>query len=74
MRQIHLEVTEEQFKVLARYPNKSEAIRQAIDLYNECTTTDVVRGLQVGYKNIAFFLKELNSKVDYLAKQVVPKT
>lgn len=49
MKQVHLWITDEQAKELNEYPNKTEVIRNAIDLYNQHITPDTLRGLRYSY-------------------------
>lgn len=59
MKQLHIWITDEQAKELAKYPNKTEAVRNAIDLYNEDITPDTVRGLRVSY---TVLIKQINER------------
>lgn len=62
MKQLHVWVTDEQFKELDKYPNKTERVRNAIDLYNEHITTDTVDGLRRSYE---ILLKRMDKRFDF---------
>lgn len=62
MKQLHLWITDEQSKELERYPNKAEAVRKAIDLYNGDITTDTIQGLRQSY---TLLLKTITGRFDY---------
>ena len=58
---VHVWIEDEQAKELKKHPNISEAIRNAIDLYNEHITTDTVKGLRVSYMTL---LKRIDERFD----------
>lgn len=57
-------------KELEQYPNMSEVVRKAVGLYIGHIQPDTVEGLRTGYKNILILLKEIDSKIDYIAEKL----
>lgn len=62
MKELLLKLTDKQFKELNKYPNKSQAIRNAIDIYNEHISTDTIQGLQKSYSQLT---KYMQTKFEY---------
>lgn len=69
MRKLLITLDDELSPLLAKYPNQNEIVRQALRLYIGDITTDAVQGIVTSYKLIAKQLKEIEAKVDYLAKE-----
>lgn len=71
MKKILVVFDDETANLLAQYPNKSKVIRDATNFYIGHITTDTVEGMRASYKAIAHTLKELDSKLDYIAGRMV---
>ncbi len=61
MKKLLITFTDEQAKELAKRPNMSEAVRNAVDIYNEHISTDTVAGLRQSY---AVLLKRIDQRFD----------
>lgn len=70
MRRLVVTLDDELAPLLAKYPNQNEIVRQALRLYIGDITTDTREGLVTSYKMVARMLKEIDSKVDYIAGRV----
>lgn len=57
--------TNEQAEELAKYPNMSEAVRNAVNIYNEHISTDTITGLKKSYEILGKYMK---SKFEYYDK------
>ncbi len=68
MRRLVVTLDDELAPLLAKYPNQNEIVREALRLYIGDITTDTRQGIVTSYKIIAQMLKEIDSKVDYLAR------
>lgn len=68
MKKLLIVFDEETASLLEAYPNKSEIIRQATKLYIEHISTDTVEGMRASYKIINKQLREVDSKLDYIAR------
>lgn len=55
--------------LLKQYPNMSEIVRTATQLYIGHILPDTVEGLRASYKIIGKQLKEIDSKINYLARK-----
>ena len=51
-------------KVLAKYPNQNETVREALRLYNGDITTDTIQGLQRSYKILLDYMKQKHEYYD----------
>lgn len=65
-----IELDEELAKKLEQFPNQSETMREALRLYIEHIDSDKLQGLQAAYKIITEKLKEMDSKLDYVARKL----
>lgn len=63
-------LSDELAKELEPFPNQSDVIRKSLEFYIGHITPDTVDGLRAAYKIITLKLKEIDSKVDYLAGKV----
>lgn len=61
-------LTDKQAKELEKYPNKSEVIRNALDVYIEHISTDTVSGLKQSYAQLT---KYMRFKFEHLEKLIV---
>ena len=52
MKQLHLLIDDDLAKVLAKYPNKSEIVRDALNMYNKSITTDTLAGMRQAFKTV----------------------
>lgn len=68
MRKLLVTLDDDLSKELAKYPNQNEIVRKALRLYIGDITTDTVEGLRASYEIITKYLKEIDSKIDYLSK------
>lgn len=64
---------EETCKVLERYPNQSQVMREAIKLYSMDISLPTITGLLASYKQMITLQREINSKLDYMAKELQNK-
>jgi metal-responsive CopG/Arc/MetJ family transcriptional regulator len=69
MRKLLVTLDDELSTLLEGYPNQNEIVRKALRLYIGNISTDTVEGLRASYQMIIKQLKEIDSKVDYLAKK-----
>ncbi len=60
-------LTDDLAKELESYPNQSEVIRNALQLYNGHITPEVLTGLRVAYKNINERLANIEMNMDKIA-------
>jgi len=67
MKKILVAFDDDTAKVLAKYPNQSEIIREATKLYIEHISTGKIEAIAASYKILVKLMKEVDSKVDYLA-------
>jgi len=70
MKKMLITFTDEQAKELAKHPNMSEAVRNAVDIYNEHISTDTVEGLRLSYKQLQLFMEGKFESYDYSFKQL----
>lgn len=75
MRRLNITIDDKTFNLLEGNKNKSECIRQALEIQNLCVSPDQIkslgatlRSLAIDYKKINARLKEIDSKMDYLTK------
>jgi hypothetical protein len=59
---------DESCKVLEAQKNQSEYVRQAVKYMSMDITPDTIEGLRLSYSQIARMLKDIDSKLDYLAR------
>lgn len=57
-------------KELEKHPNMSEIVRNATQLYIQHILPDTTGGIRSSYKLIADTLKEIDSKIDYIARSI----
>ena len=67
MRKLLVTLDDDLSNLLAKYPNQNEIIRQSLRLYISDITPDTIEGLRASYTKVAKALKEIDSKVDYIA-------
>jgi metal-responsive CopG/Arc/MetJ family transcriptional regulator len=70
VKRILLTITDKQAKELEKYPNRSEAIRNAIDIYIEHISTDTIQGLRKSYTLLSNKLDSKFEYYDYVFKQL----
>lgn len=77
MKKILVCIEDEQFNLLEGRANKSQLIREALNVYIGHISTDTVAGFRSAFKqtqentlDIKNELKEINSKLDYLTKRL----
>lgn len=70
MKALLIKFDDETAKELAKFPNMSQTVRDATKLYIEHISTDTVEGLRASYKLISKQLKEIDSKLNYIAGKV----
>ena len=61
---------EETSNLLAKSPNASEMVRQALRVYKEDISTDTIAGMREAFRRLSEQNKELQSSVDYLIEQL----
>lgn len=70
MRKLLVTLDDELAKELAKYPNQNEIVRQALRLYIGDITTETVAGIRKSYQVLLHYMKESDSKLDYIARKV----
>lgn len=60
-------LTDEQAKELETYPNQSEIIRNAFEVYHGHITPEVIKGLRLAYTKIEVRLANIELNMDKLA-------
>jgi len=65
-----LTLDDETADLLAKYPNQSQVAREAIKLYLGYILPDNIDGMRAGYEKLFKQIKEIESKIDYLARKV----
>lgn len=60
-------LTDTQAKELETYPNQSEVIRNAFDVYHGHITPEVLKGLRLAYQKIETRLANIELNMDKLA-------
>lgn len=70
MKMVHIKLDDDLANLLERYPNKSEIIRQSLKMYIESIPTDTVESMKASYKILIRVIKELDSKIDFIARKV----
>lgn len=68
MKKLLVCLDDETFNLLDGDANKSATIRSAIKLYKSDISTDSIEGLRRSYLAVGKQLKEIDSKLDYLAR------
>lgn len=58
MKKLLLTLDDDMAKELAKYPNRSETLREAFRIYNGHISTDTIAGLRVSYKQLRDFMEE----------------
>jgi Arc/MetJ-type ribon-helix-helix transcriptional regulator len=69
MKRMIITIDDETAKVLAKHPNQSEIVRQALKLYQEDITTDTLAGIKEAFR---IMLKRID-KTDALIRDRLPK-
>ena len=72
MKKLLIVFDDETADLLDKYPNMSEVVRQATQLYIGHILPDTVDCLRASYIKIAKALVEIDSKIDYIAGKVWP--
>lgn len=70
MKKLLIVFDDETANLLSDYPNMSQIVRNATQLYIGHILPDTAEGMRMSFKIIAKALKEIDSKVDYIAKKV----
>jgi hypothetical protein len=60
--------TDEQAKELGKYPNQSDTIRNAFEVYNGHITPEVIKGLRLAYIKINERLAGIENAVSAIAE------
>ena len=75
MKRLNITMDDKSFNLLEGKKNKSETIRDALEIQNLCVSPDkvknlalIIRSLAVDYKSVKEELREINSKLDYLGR------
>lgn len=61
-------LTDEQFKELSKYPNQSDIIRQALDVYMTSISPEMLNGMRMTYKKIQQQLAGIENAVAKIAE------
>jgi metal-responsive CopG/Arc/MetJ family transcriptional regulator len=56
--------------LLEKFPNQSEAIREAVRIYTSDITTEVLNGLRTSYITLIKLNREMDSKLDFISRKV----
>lgn len=67
VRKLLITLDDETDNLLQGEQNQNETVRKAVRLYKSDITTDTLEGIRLSYKIITKALKEIDSKIDYLA-------
>ena len=70
MRKLLITLDDDLSNLLAKYSNQNEIVRRALRLYIGDITTDDIEAIKSTYKIIARDLKEIDSKIDYIAGKI----
>lgn len=70
MKKLLVVLDEETANLLAKEKNKSETVRQAIKYIKLDITPETVEGMRKSYIAVVRMLKELDSKIDFIAKKI----
>lgn len=70
MKRLIFNLDEETSNLLAKEKNKAETVRQAIKLYQSGITTDKLAEIRGSYQLLTKVIKELDSKIDYIASRL----
>jgi metal-responsive CopG/Arc/MetJ family transcriptional regulator len=71
MRKLIVTLDEDLSKKLANYPNQSETIRKALNLYiDDISTPDTIEGLRKTYSQLIKYLEAKTEYYDYVFKQL----
>lgn len=69
MKKLLVTLDDETANLLAHDKNKSATVREAIRYIKLDITPDTIEGLRKSYSQVARILKEMDSKLDYLAQK-----
>lgn len=70
MRRLVVNLDDELADLLAKFPNQNDVVRKALHLYLSDITTDTLQSIKTSYTIIVKAIKELDSKVDFIARKV----
>lgn len=70
MRKLLVTLDDEADTLLAKEKNQTAVILEAVKLYKNNITTDKLEGMRATYVTIVKLLKEIDSKIDYIAARV----
>lgn len=62
MKQLHVWVEDDTAKELEKYPNKSEIVRKALDMYNGYITTDTLQGMRAAFQKLSKQMAEMENR------------
>lgn len=70
MKKLLVVLDDETSKVLEREINKSRFVREAVKYVSMDITPDTIEGMRSSYLMVAKQLKEIDSKLDYIAGRI----
>lgn len=70
MKKLLIAFDDETANLLMEYPNMSQTVRTATQLYIGHILPETIDGLRASYKTIGKALKEIDSKIDYIADKM----
>lgn len=70
MKKLLVILDDETYHLLEKEKNKSAVVREAIKYIKQDITPDTIDGMRKSYAVLAKAIKELDSKVDFIAKRV----
>lgn len=69
MRQLSIRLDDDVSPLLAKHKNQNRIVNEALRLYLSDTTTGVLENIAAGFRTTAKYLKEIDSKLEYLSAQ-----
>lgn len=70
MRRLLVTLDDDLDKVLTGLPNQNLVVRAALRLYLCDIEEETLQGLRAGYANLAAKIKDMDSKIDYIASRI----
>lgn len=70
MKRVLISIDDEAAKELAKSKNQSETVRHALKVYQSGISTETFAGIAASYKLTEKRLKEIDSKLDYIASKL----
>lgn len=71
MRQLSIRLDDDISPLLAKHKNQNRIVNEALRLYLSDTTTGAMDNIARGFRVTAKYLKEIDSKLDYLTSEPI---